>query len=529
MTITTIGRRQFLTGAGGAALAIPFLPSLVAGTAHAQALSEAPSRLVCFGTGHGGIWGGNMYPGDHTLTQRTAYLPGHDVRHGALALSPADGQAQLSPLLSADSDRLTPELVAKMNILRGVDLPFYLGHHFSGYLGAYGGNHNGPQDPAFDVVPTIDQVMAYSPNFYPDLSGITRRTIQIGQPKWDGSTNDREMSWTHSNPVTRTGPLQPVLASQSPWALFQSLFAAPRSPRTNRRRVLDRLVDSYRTLRDGDMGWSRRISRDDRRVLSDHMERFAEIERRLGVQSTCEPTMPSGLGEGGERGTAHYRPDDSGFGYVRLYNEVVAMAFRCDVSRIAVIDARSLWTEFQGDWHQDVVHVMGEGGGNVRLQELVVAENRTFFQEAFLDLCQRLETQEGEGRTVLDNTLVFWTQEAGKNTHQQNSLPIVTAGSAGGRFTTGQYIDYRRRGDQTMRPRGAFEGFVNERDPEGVLYNQWLATVLRSMGVAPRDFERNGTRGYGLLRREEGGFGQGSHSPEVLARASELLPVVTNV
>ena len=125
-----MNRRQFLRGAGGAILAIPFLPSMAS---RAFAACDDPSAIPkCFfaiGTGHGGVWGTNMYPSDSVLTQTAQYI-GHDVRYGPLPSGPA-----LSPMCTAQA--LTPELIAKLNILRGVDIPWRISHHSGGYLGNF--------------------------------------------------------------------------------------------------------------------------------------------------------------------------------------------------------------------------------------------------------------------------------------------------------------------------------------------------------------------------------------------------------
>ena len=71
MSIETIGRRQFLLGAGGFSLALPLLPSLHQRAARAGDYPYASNpRFVAFATSHGGIWGPNMYPGDETLFGR---------------------------------------------------------------------------------------------------------------------------------------------------------------------------------------------------------------------------------------------------------------------------------------------------------------------------------------------------------------------------------------------------------------------------------------------------------------------------
>jgi hypothetical protein len=48
---------------------------------------------------------------------------------------------------------------------------------------------------------------------------------------------------------------------------------------------------------------------------------------------------------------------------------------------------------------------------------------------------------EGNGKTMLDNSLVVWTNGLGKgNSHTRKNIPFVLAGSAGGYFKTGQFL-----------------------------------------------------------------------------------------
>ena len=47
------------------------------------------------------------------------------------------------------------------------------------------------------------------------------------------------------------------------------------------------------------------------------------------------------------------------------------------------------------------------------------------------------------GGTLLDHSLVAWGQESGNVTHFAFSMPVITAGAAGGAIKTGSYCDYR--------------------------------------------------------------------------------------
>ena len=100
-------------------LAVPFLESLLPRTASAG----SPFRrkyFVSMMTAHGGVWAENMFPGDGMLTESRTYA-GRTVRRGALAATPAGNQTSLSPVLTAASARLTPALLAKMNVIAGFD------------------------------------------------------------------------------------------------------------------------------------------------------------------------------------------------------------------------------------------------------------------------------------------------------------------------------------------------------------------------------------------------------------------------
>jgi hypothetical protein len=101
---------------------------------------------------------------------------------------------------------------------------------------------------------------------------------------------------------------------------------------------------------------------------------------------------------------------------------------------------------------------------------------------------------------------------------------VVTAGSAAGFLKTGSVIDYRNREFQmpqgwTMPPQ---YGTIRP----GVLYNQYLATVLQAMGVPPSEFERSGLKGYGsqYLNPDWGAEAKRQYPDRLRTDASNVLP-----
>jgi hypothetical protein len=511
--VVDITRRQVLRGAGGFALALPFMASL----AEKSALGGDPvytrrPRLFWFTTDHGAAFETNMFPDPSLLTNKANLFPDHPISSGALKATLAQERAVLSPILSAKGSALTDRLVSKMNVLRGLDVPFYIAHNTGLHLGNYARNDGAGSDGVVAQQyprPTIDQIMAWSPSFYPDVARIKQRAMVIN--------SSRAVSWNWSDPLNRKGAIQNVRGVDLSRDLFNAIFVpAPATP--TRPPIADRVLESYKSLRDG----NRLLSALDRQRLDDHLERLSELERKLGAvaSASCanvvKPTDEAG---------SHDREDPADVAtHWRLFTDVVTAAFACGTSRIAVfgVGATDKFVGYQGDWHEEVAHAWT---GDSQ-QQLLNDSYQRFFENVFLDAATKLDVEEAPGMTYLDNSLLVWSQESCMATHESASIPVVTMGSAAGFFKTGIYADYRKVNDPSSKwdPGGSNPVWL------GVLYSQWLATVLLSMGVTPAQFELWGHKGYGhpLLAASTYGPPWGKHygstSSPYFRMASDVLP-----
>jgi hypothetical protein len=502
---------MLLRGACGFSLAIPFLPSLL-DQKDAKAGALARKRFVALGTNHGAIWQQNMYPVDGVLTQTSQYA-GHAVRRGDLALEVSNGVARLSPVLSGSSSVFTSTLASKMNVLRGLDVTFYLAHHRGGHLGNYAENDgNGTDGSATQQqhIPTIDQVLAWSPSFYSDLSTILERSLVIGG-------NGMSANW--SSPSTKSGEVQNISPENDSLTLFNRIFVPEEDPSSVRPPIVDRVLEDYKRLRNG----NRRLSSADRQRLDDHIDRLDELQRKLNVQVSCGDIEPPTSSSTDEWQSSSYGIDPvAQTRFWQLHNDVVAAAFACDTSRIATMFATDIFSDYVGDWHQDVAHQAHFPDGMD--QEVISAAHQRFFEGVFLDLVAKLDAIPDVEGTVLDNTLVQWTQESGCATHDPIELPVVTAGGAGGFFTTGNYADYRNLSSPAHQANG--DSAVNSHT--GLVYNQWLGNVLQSMGLDRSEYETGDHGGYGLvvLGTETWYAGYDRYGTAELSAMSEILPFI---
>lgn len=504
MKKTIIARRQVLRGLGGVTVGLPFLPSLVPVKAYAAEVTfPRVRRFVAITTEHGGIAWPNMFPGNGALTETQELFPGFIARSGALKPTLEGTDAVLSPVLRAPASLLTPRMIARMNVLRGLDAPFDLSHHTGGHLGNF--SASGGETSTVPALPTIDQVMAYSPGFYRDLAAVQERVMYCGR---------QGLSHNHSVPSRRSGSIQALRPASTARQLFDRVFPSQAGGPLGQKPIVDRILERYRQLRTRNP----RLSAADRQRLDDHVERLADLERKLAARERLACPAPPRAPAGDLSGSTNGRPDLTAQHYAAI-TDVVAAAFACGVSRIAVIGVAETFAPVTGDWHQDYAHQWSVPEKQKVLSEAV----QRVFQSVFLELARKLDVEESPGVTYLDDSLVQWTQECGWSTHHSWSLPVVTVGGAGGALRTGLYCDY-----QNMNPRAvlipARSRFGDEAIHSGLTYQRYLATVLEAMGVKRSEFQREGMYGYGA--HHVGSTFAKTHVRGVVESADRPLPFI---
>lgn len=489
--VSKLNRRHFLLGTGGLALAIPTLSSLIPRGAKAQAAVQ--KRMVAMCTDHGGVFPRNMYPdmpagsSAETLYAASGNLARHDVRYGALSSRVEGADRIISNCLRAPSSRFSAGLVDKLNVMTGFDITTYLGHNAASFMGNYSANDQGVEVQGIRY-PTIDQVIGNASGF--NLSPVRAPTINIARGYGGGASHSNAHALDlNLQPVQPTDSLRPLLALVA--------VDEPTAPSRPPQRLVQRVYDHYRGLTTGAFGDAGRLSRDDRDRLTRHMDFLNAIEARMEVQLECGDAPA-------------YNDVVSTVEQLRMATDLIAMALMCGASNVAVISAPGeafAQDRNYTDWHEQIAHNGGgnEASANPDYQRTNYRSHQQFFSEVFVRLAEHLNVEESTGVTFLDNSLLYWTMESGRETHNNWSQPVVTAGSAGGFFHTGRFIDYRN-------PQSPLQS--------GVVLNQFLSNVLQSMGVARSVFNQQmqraqpaqaaaGMKGYGPVFWHPDGFWSG--------------------
>jgi hypothetical protein len=279
---------------------------------------------------------------------------------------------------------------------------------------------------------------------------------------------------------------QPVPAVDNPVQAFTRLFgtgeqgdaAAMQAALRNRLSVLDHVIEDYQSL-------SARLGTADRERVDQHLTDVRSIEMRLsrllenpelGVCPAAadvvlvEPALDQCLRDQDLRTPEELANQEPNFcvGNFRevgaLQMDLMALAFGCDLTRVASMQWSTAESTVRHDeWldlqfagtvehhmltHNETEEVSEEAAQLDAQQVAIVREDLTkvhaWYATQFAYLVDKLKNMpDVDGSSVLDNTLLFWTNELGAGgEHTYTNIPYVLAGRAGGQLATGRYLDY---------------------------------------------------------------------------------------
>ncbi len=503
-------RRLFLTGAGSTLVAVPFLTSLLPRPLRREAEAAPPAiprRFVALKT-YNGTPLKAFYPGA---------TPGFETHGG-------DGRVRLTRQLSEATGRHSDgnryfghwaplsDFAAggvsgifgtefnrhhdNMTLIRGLDIMPNLNHNHGGMLGNFGLRTNGVGGPlpGARINVTADQIMAVSPNVYP-APPVGPRILHVGSRR-------NTFSYAPSDPAnllaTGRSAVQQAQAFINPRTAFDAVLAGVggASDVAPSVKLVDRVVEDYRRAQRGPL-----LSARDRQVLEQHMTRLSELEAKLNanVTVTCsEPEAPSSLDTGGEFNA------DAG-DVTQLFDDmvdIVAVAFACDVTRLATIDVTKMVVTDGNDVFGmgDSENANSAGRDNWHFQAHAwdgdairwLTQGAEWVADAIiLRLLDALAaTEQPDGESLLHHSLVMWSNELSFN-HLNYSIPTCLWGRAGGYINAGRYIDYIDH-DRPVRFR-QHDGPVIE----GVQFNRMIATLFAAMNVEPSEYELTPNGGFG--------------------------------
>lgn len=442
-------RRMFLQGSGGLMLAAPTLTSLLPRRAEAHTQVHLPVRYVQWVTNHGqqsNLWWPKInMKGEPEVQVNGTPVPGVKAK----LLSELQDMNKMSTMLGA-ANGFDDAVRAKMTILGGLDVLTEKKFHNS--CSSTCATSPSQENHKPDKFPySVDAVMEKSTEVYPTPSKVTALRMTPGvnwSYKW-GS-----YSW-HGQNLPAKDKSSVILGED-----FAGVSTKPTTTLdpavTQRIKLTNRVIEDYRST-----SKNTRLSTTDRNILSTYMDLMADIERRLDVKpAACE--VPNLVNEAGNFDLLHDN-----------FTDLTVAALLCGITRIAAYHCfQSSPTYYDEESHHGWAHMSVESTNTKPHVDMM-----TWRTKQLAKLVTKMNAiTEGNGKTLLDNSLVYQANELsnpGHGAQHLENMPLCTFGSAGGHLRTGEYIYF------SSRP-----------------VNNLLVTFFNVMGMAPADYER-GSVGFG--------------------------------
>jgi hypothetical protein len=242
---------------------------------------------------------------------------------------------------------------------------------------------------------------------------------------------DRADTWTR---ISYAGPNKPLAPIDDPYQMFAKLYGRMKDQQSLGS-ILDDLQDDFKKVES-------LVSPEDRQLLEEHTTFVREMEQQLKADKSPEighavPQLEPGIKE----------ENDNLPRLSKLQIELLVSSFAADFARIATLQ----FTNSVGNAH---MHWLGIDQGHHELSHepdknedarTKLTKINKWYCEQLAYLAQRLaDTPEPGGNgSLLDNTLLVWTNELGKgNSHTLDNIPFVMVGG-GLDFKMGRSLKFK--------------------------------------------------------------------------------------
>src|SRR5216110_1332315 len=244
---------------------------------------------------------------------------------------------------------------------------------------------------------------------------------RFGSLEFGVGVTDRADPWTR---MSYGGPNKPIAPISDPYQMYQKLYGQLKDKETLRS-VLDDVDEDLKKVR-------KLVSAEDRRLLEDHEALVRQMEKEISEADrqklrVSPPSLEEGVAD----------QNDNVPRLSRMQIDLLINSFVNDMARVATLQytksvgqARMKWLEIK-DNHHSLSH---EPDKDEAVQAKLVKINKWFCGELRYLVDKLANTPEpGDSGSLLDHTLIVWTNELGKgNSHTLDNIPFVMIGGGFG-------------------------------------------------------------------------------------------------
>ncbi len=228
---------------------------------------------------------------------------------------------------------------------------------------------------------------------------------------------ERADTWTR---MSYAGPNKPLTPIDDPYQFFAKLYGQMQD-RDSLRSVLDELQEDLQKV-------EAVVSGEDRQLLAEHAAFVREMELELRANSTTPVGHPVPQLEPGVKDENDNMPRIS-----QMQIDLLVHSLAADYARVATFQftnsvgqAKMRWLGIE-EGHHELSH---NPDSDEKSQDKLTRINRWYCEQLAYLTRKLAETPEpGGSGSLLDNTLIVWTNELGKgNSHTLDNIPFVLVG-----------------------------------------------------------------------------------------------------
>ena len=258
----------------------------------------------------------------------------------------------------------------------------------------------------------------------------------------------KNYSMLYSSHISWSSPTTPTPLELYPALAFDRLFKDAVTP--GDKSVLDAVLADATGLR-------RQISAADQRKLDEYLDSVRDVEKRIenaGKRGEVQGWRPT-LDKPNIARPADGIPQDVGE-HMRLMCDLLVLGFQTDTTRITTLKLNNDHSALR---FPNLPSVQQKGNGiDYMIHHLLSHSDgedwlkvNQFFTEQLAYVARKLDAIQEGTRTLLDNTMLMHCSSmmAGAR-HDNDQLPVLLLGGAGGRLKTGRALDYKDKPDRQL-------------------------------------------------------------------------------
>ncbi len=269
-------------------------------------------------------------------------------------------------------------------------------------------------------------------------------SLELGiDPVTTGVDTNVGYTRVYGSHIAWSGPTSPLARELNPRMVFERLFRASHPKKATLKRdrlLLDRVLTDAQELK-------QKLGSSDRQRMDEYLQSVRSIEKRLQNQQAGGNKNWRPLVEINPKDRPNDDAPDQYPEQVQLMLDMIALAFQTDTTRVctfmfgnAVSGRNFSFLEGVTGGHHDSSHHQNNED-KLRQYQLI----NVWHIQQYAYLLEKLAgMQEHEG-TVLEHSMILYGSGLRDgNSHNPHNLPILVAGSGGGKIATGQHLQYGR-------------------------------------------------------------------------------------